>query len=507
MPADGLSGTIGLVTSSLDADYTRRLIAGATEVLSANGLSTLCFSPGDAHRTEYEIPLEFVELVDPQHLLGVLFSPPAIELVNAPKQNGSSEPSAGEPMRYGTEWFVQRIGDLPAVCVGSGIAGIASFWIQNGAGIRLLMKHLTEVCGRRRIAFVRGRERNLEAKSRFLAWEDFCIERSLPHGDDLVELGDFTLPSGEAAALKILEKCSGELPDAFVASNDRMALGVLRALRTKGLRVPIDVSVVGFDDLEAASADPPLTTIRQPIFEMGHRAAEVLIAKLKNESVAEKHMVTPELIVRASCQPNQSKLPINQSDPWSGSSAFLESAPSELLLQLLREPLPSGSVQDPVTSELQSGMRRVGATKQDPVAGVRSMRLSAVENLEQALSRIDTLQGVQDVLRSYMRFLGLESLTAALVSNRTNIQNQVRLVVDCRLADIAPVGKLGSVSGATQIFAAHGQRTRGQLSVAEPLYREGEYCGFLLVSGTLLDNPLLHKLGAVLARVTSRIAA
>jgi len=71
---DGLSGTIGLITSSLDADYTRRLIAGATEVLSANGLSSLCFSPGASGTTEYEMPLGFLDLVDPRYLSGVVFS-------------------------------------------------------------------------------------------------------------------------------------------------------------------------------------------------------------------------------------------------------------------------------------------------------------------------------------------------------------------------------------------------------------------------------------------------
>ncbi len=507
MTTDGLSGTIGLVTSSLDADYTRQLIAGATEVLTDNGLSPLCFSPGASQTTEYAIPLGFLDLVDPRHLSGVIFTPPSFECVDSegPKSE-SSEASAALPPQYDTERFLQRIGDLPAVCVGAGITGIASLWIQNGAGIRLLMKHLTETCGRRRIAFIRGRERNVEAKSRFRAWEDFCIERSLPHGDELVELGDFTLPSGEAAALRILEKCSGELPDAFVASNDRMALGVLRALRAKALSVPIDVSVVGFDDLEATSANPPLTTIRQPIFEMGHRAAEVLIAKMKKESVADEQMVTPELVVRASCQPNRRTLPFSQSTAWRGSGVFLDSASSELLTSLLRDPIPDAPLGDTLARELESRLQRARNGEQEPVAGVRGMRTFAIEQLDQALSRTKSQQELHSIVRSYLGLLGLESLTVALLLDRTESQNNARLVVDCSFTDFAITGTLGDHLAGAQILAAHGRRTRGLLSVVEPLYHEEKYCGFLVASGMLLDNPLLHQLGTVLTRVAVRLS-
>jgi DNA-binding LacI/PurR family transcriptional regulator len=92
-------------------------------------------------------------------------------------------------------------------------------------------------------------------------------------------------------------------PDAVVVASDSMALGVLRALRKAGKHVPEEVAVVGFDDLpQAATADPPLTTVRQPIQRAGVLAVEMLIDILENGIVPARRIILPtELVIRASC--------------------------------------------------------------------------------------------------------------------------------------------------------------------------------------------------------------
>jgi DNA-binding LacI/PurR family transcriptional regulator len=516
MPIDGLPGTIGVITSSLDGDYSRRLIAGAVEVLSANGFPTLCFSPGASGSSEYQIPLGFLDLVDPQHLSGLIFSPPSIQYVDFANQ--PSEPDAepsGVPRQYDTERFLQRMGDLPVVCVGAWIARIPSLWVQNGSGIRLLMKHLMEVCGRRRIAFIRGPDKNVEAESRFRAWQDFCIEHSLPHGEELVGLGDFTTPTGEAAALTILDNNSDDLPDAFVVSNDRMAVGVLHALQARGLSVPGDVSVVGFDDLEAESADPPLTTIRQPVFEMGHRAAEVLISLVRAEEVPREHMFNPELIIRESSNPKQGRSMRNLASSGIGACVFLESAyPSaELLMPLLRGPLQDAQKYPPapfplgdhLACELERGLQRAKARERDLVASVRSMQARAVEHLAQALAQTNNLHDLHRVVLSYLRIIGLDSLAVALLCDQAKPHTECGLVVDCSLASDAPLSPLGEHRCGSEVIAAQVERTGGLLRVAAPVYHQGEYRGFLLASGMLIDNSLLNQLGIVLTRAAMRI--
>ena len=109
---------------------------------------------------------------------------------------------------------------------------------------------------------------------------------------------------GRIAAQKLLRR--GKSFTAVVAFNDISALGAMTALREAGHKVPEDVSIMGFDDIEFASiAYPPLTTIRQPVQKMGATAAELLIRKIANDESAQNICVSPELIVRSStCQPS-----------------------------------------------------------------------------------------------------------------------------------------------------------------------------------------------------------
>jgi Periplasmic binding protein-like domain len=95
----------------------------------------------------------------------------------------------------------------------------------------------------------------------------------------------------------------GERPDALVCANDQMAIGALRALAARGIRVPDDIAVVGFDDIFPASlCDPPLTTVSQPMRTIGERACERLIERIVDPSLRSKVELLPtELVLRSSC--------------------------------------------------------------------------------------------------------------------------------------------------------------------------------------------------------------
>lgn len=506
MPIDVLPGTIGLVTSSLDGDYSRRLVAGVTKVLTDRGYLPLCFSPSGSATAEYQVPLGFLELIDPKQLAGLIFSPPSVHFVD----EVASSARAATASSYDLRLFLQRMGDLPVVCVGAGLEGVPSVWVQNAAGIRMLMKHLTE-CGRRRIAFISGPAQNVEAKSRFGAWEDYCSEHSLPHGDELVEAGDFTPSSGEAAAMRILKKSANNLPDAIVVSNDRMAVGVLRALCTMSLRVPDDISVVGFDDLEAESTNPPLTTIRQPVFEMGHRAAEVLVAMLNHERVSTEHMFTPKLVVRASSRPGIRRALSQPAPPTDGNSVFLESAyPSEKLrLSAVhgrndeeQQRMP-GMASDSPPLELEAALERARVRDRDLVAGVRSMRDRAVEHLVQLLQAAGSLTQVHTTVLTCLRFIGMQSLILALRESDDS-PDKYRVVVACDVTQDAPLRMLGTQLAGAQVMAIQAQCVPGLLRIAQPLYCDSQYRGVLVSSGILLDNHLLSQLGTVLVNATMR---
>ncbi|MGO4760184.1 LacI family DNA-binding transcriptional regulator, partial [Streptomyces sp. 2MCAF27] len=114
-----------------------------------------------------------------------------------------------------------------------------------------------------------------------------------------VAVGDFTQESGVAATRELL--CEEPDLDAVFAASDLMAVGVLRALRQAGRRVPDDVAVVGFDDIETARyTDPPLTTVRQPIAQIGRRLAHQLLRLASGEQIEPSLVLPTELVLRES---------------------------------------------------------------------------------------------------------------------------------------------------------------------------------------------------------------
>jgi LacI family transcriptional regulator len=179
---------------------------------------------------------------------------------------------------------------------------------DNWSGAHAVVAHLVAEHGRRRLFHVDGPGSAPDAKVRRLAMQ--AIIDANP-GTVLTGTysGRFSVGSGEDAATRLLDDASagpsanGSLPDAIICANDQMAIGVLRALAARGVCVPRDVAVVGFDDIFPASlGDPPLTTVRQPIRELGERACERLYERIAEPSLRPKVELLPiELVLRSSC--------------------------------------------------------------------------------------------------------------------------------------------------------------------------------------------------------------
>lgn len=165
---------------------------------------------------------------------------------------------------------------------------VTSVDADNYGGARLGTRALLEA-GRRRIATIHGPAHYAPAVERHRGFVDEHAEWGVEPGP--VDRGEFTMPSGAAAAARLLQ--SGAF-DGIFAQNDLMAAGALRVLADGGLRVPQDVSVVGFDDTVVAStASPPLTSVRQPLQEMGARAAELVLEAIADPSTAPQRVVLP----------------------------------------------------------------------------------------------------------------------------------------------------------------------------------------------------------------------
>ena len=172
--------------------------------------------------------------------------------------------------------------DLPAVLIATRVLDSrhASLDIDNRGGAFAMVRHLAER-GHRRIAFIAGPADNLEAHERLLGYRA-ALAALLPAGEPRLLEGDFSPASGVRAGHRIAAAAaSAGLPDAVFAANDLMAVGCLSAFHEHGLRVPYDLALAGFDGLPSARyANPPLTTVRAPIAELGARALERLVAAI-----------------------------------------------------------------------------------------------------------------------------------------------------------------------------------------------------------------------------------
>lgn len=191
-------------------------------------------------------------------------------------------------------------GDIPFVVVGRH-PGIEDLWyvdVDNRNGARMAVSHLLRQ-GYRRIGTLSGPLNTVPGQDRLAGYRDAMQTRGMAVEPDLIVEGDFSRDSGYEAMHILLQQ---DIDAVFVA-NDSMAVGAMRAISEAGRRIPEDVAIVGFDDLPpATSVTPPLTTVRQPVEQLGATAAEILIERLQDVDVGPKRIILPtELIVRASC--------------------------------------------------------------------------------------------------------------------------------------------------------------------------------------------------------------
>jgi DNA-binding LacI/PurR family transcriptional regulator/signal transduction histidine kinase len=197
--------------------------------------------------------------------------------------------------------FCTRYSSIPAVSVGLPLRDTPLVSVDNREGIRDAIVHLVQHHGYRRIAFIRGPEGHTEAVIRYDAYAQTLAECEVPLDPDLVAPGDFLAATGVAAIRLLLDERKAEF-EALVAANDNMALGAIEALQERGLRVPYDVAVVGFDDAQQARVSTPsLTTVRQPAHELGRVAVGTLLELLAGEPVPKLVTLPTELVVRHSC--------------------------------------------------------------------------------------------------------------------------------------------------------------------------------------------------------------
>ncbi len=202
-------------------------------------------------------------------------------------------PSAGD---RGIETLVSE--GFPFVVVNGRIEGVPYVDSDNRKGSSLILRYLLE-SGHRRIGFVSGNLDEANALDRFLTYRDALAAQGIAFDEDLVYRGDWTLEAGDAAFRRLM--ALADRPTAIFFSNDQMAIGAIKAAGELEIRIPDDVSITGYDDIQYASFTVPgLTTVRQNIATLGDKVSALMLAAVEGRAPMDSVLVDPDLVVRSS---------------------------------------------------------------------------------------------------------------------------------------------------------------------------------------------------------------
>lgn len=276
----GRTGLIGLTVPFVFGEYFSQIVAGAAEALyERDARFVLCPT---RHEHDREISL-LERLMHGTSDGAVLILP--------------SESSA-ELTQLRQRGYPFVVVD-PPVPVSNDIPVIAA---ANWAGAKVAMEHLIAL-GHTRIATITGTRDWISSVDRLAGYHSALLTAGLPISPELAQEADFSIAGGYRAAQHLLALASR--PTAIFAQNDNMAAGVLRAAHEHGLCIPADLSIVGFDDIELASVViPALTTVGQPLQEMGRLAVTVLYRQLDGQPLdATRIELSARLVVRDSTAP------------------------------------------------------------------------------------------------------------------------------------------------------------------------------------------------------------
>ena len=283
--------TIGFLTGNINAGAARALWPGVLDATAAADVNLISFPGGRLQAIDnFEAQRNILyDLIDPLQLDGLVSW--ATSLVGAPDPYEAAD-------------FQRRFNDLPVVGLASSAAGEPSISIDSYQGMRSAVAHLVRDHGYRKLAMLRGPEGHHYAQERFRAFRDALIEEDIPHDPKLISPPSNWEKGAEAMAylLDAQRLRPGRDFEAIVTASDLLALAAMRTLADRGIRVPNDVAIVGFNALpESQLTRPPLSSVALPFYEQGRRAVDTLLAVRAGKPVAQHVTLESQLLVRRSC--------------------------------------------------------------------------------------------------------------------------------------------------------------------------------------------------------------
>ncbi|MDR2578028.1 MAG: GGDEF domain-containing protein [Chitinispirillales bacterium] len=279
--------TFGFFVSELENPYAQTLCRGITDAAAAADANVIIF-PGKSPKVPYNYRYQYNAI----YKLASKNNIDALILATGTMVNFLSDEEFKE--------FYSRYTDIPLVSISIRIDGISSVLIDNKVGLRDVFEHLIAAHKLEKIAFISGPESNIEAQERFSVYRNALERHGLAFDPNLVVNGDFTKYAGVEAIKEFLDN-RGVTFQALAAANDEMALSAMEELQKRGFRIPEDVAIVGFDNVESAHySSPSLTTVAQPIYEQAYKAVE-LACQLIDGGEARDVTLPTSMVQRESC--------------------------------------------------------------------------------------------------------------------------------------------------------------------------------------------------------------
>ena len=281
--------TIGYLATAIGDGTARMLWSGIYELCQANNINLVCFtgseldSPGGFSRQSNLI----YDMVDRGRLDGLIIWASSLAAYVGPDV---------------IQGFCERYRPLPLVGIGLPLNGVPSIILDSYQGMRDALLHLVEEHGRRRVAFLRGPLQHREAQLRYQAYLHIVKEFGLENDPLLVAPPKNWERSWGAEAVRLLMEDRGMKFDSIACVNDGLAVGAIEYLQARGVKIPDEVAIIGFDNIpEGRVVTPPLTTVPIRMKERGRQAVRTLLAQIRGESVPALVTLPTKVRLRQSC--------------------------------------------------------------------------------------------------------------------------------------------------------------------------------------------------------------
>jgi two-component system cell cycle sensor histidine kinase/response regulator CckA len=279
---------IGLLIDPAFTYRAEQIIAGVETVAKEKDLNLICFkteSTSSHENINNNIMLPF-DIINKKNVDGLIVMSEVIS-------------------RYtGSTWvsnLVKKYYPLPLVSLGLKIRNVPSVMSSKEKGLKKLISHLVKQHGKKNIAFIVSRKDSPLMQKLLKAYSKSMKDFKLSFNPQLIVDSDYDYYSGKNAVITLLDERKVSF-DAIITLNNEVALGAIIALQERGLRVPCQISVVGFEDQKTTDDELlPLTVVKIPFFELGKKAAELLHKQIGGEKVPHTTTLDTELIIRESC--------------------------------------------------------------------------------------------------------------------------------------------------------------------------------------------------------------